>query len=227
MEQQNQQPIQEKIQSKPPIKTNWKFIAIVAIVATTLVVGGILLLRTQQLPPPSPQPQTLDTPIPALSPSTPLGINSVEGWQTYRNGKFGFEVKYPEGWKAQTQTNLVRFEKQGGSYVAVEISLRYEKDFLGVYFALKDQGPGSTFTDRFGVQYTKVENVEIAGIPAIRYTANLLSGIPNVPPFIFNERVMFMKKRPVLTFVLKTDNIAKQEDVDTFNQILSTFRFTP
>ena len=95
MEQQNQQSIQQTTESKPPVKKDWKYLA-VAVVIVLLAVGGILLLKTQQLPPPSPQPQTLDTPIPALSPSTPLGINSVEGWQTYRNKEFGFEVRYPD-----------------------------------------------------------------------------------------------------------------------------------
>jgi hypothetical protein len=86
MGQPNQQPIQEEIKNKPPVKTNWKLLAIVA--AFAFIAGGaILLLKTIQAPVaqtpqsvPSPQPQTLDT----------------SGWQTYRNDEFGFEVKYPK-----------------------------------------------------------------------------------------------------------------------------------
>ena len=46
MEHQNQQPIQEKMESKPNPKTNWKFVGIV-VVSVLLAVGGILLLREQ------------------------------------------------------------------------------------------------------------------------------------------------------------------------------------
>lgn len=51
MEQQNQQPIQEKTENKLPTKTNWKYLAIVAIVAIILSVGGILLFKATQAPP--------------------------------------------------------------------------------------------------------------------------------------------------------------------------------
>lgn len=67
MEQQNQQPNQEKTEGKPPAKTNWKLLAIVASVAIIIAVAGILLLRQTVLAPPlaeqtgspvpSPQPQ--------------------------------------------------------------------------------------------------------------------------------------------------------------------------
>ena len=73
MEQQNQQPVQEKTEVKPPVKTNWKprrnpsgilrgrYLAIV-VVLTFIAVGGILLLKTMQTPSPvsSPQPQTVN-----------------------------------------------------------------------------------------------------------------------------------------------------------------------
>jgi hypothetical protein len=38
MEQPNQQPIQEEIKNKPPVKTNWKCILIVAVFA---LLGGL------------------------------------------------------------------------------------------------------------------------------------------------------------------------------------------
>ncbi len=48
MEQQNQQPIQESTESKPPVKTNWKYLAIVVVFA--IIVGsGILWMKTQQI----------------------------------------------------------------------------------------------------------------------------------------------------------------------------------
>ena len=42
MEQQAQQPIREKTESKPPMKTNWKYLAIVVVIVG--LVGGVLLV---------------------------------------------------------------------------------------------------------------------------------------------------------------------------------------
>ena len=69
-------------------KSEIKLFLFVALVAVVVSVGGILLLKTMQpvpslTPAPTPQPQVLDT----------------SGWQTYRNDEFGFEVKYPDGWR--------------------------------------------------------------------------------------------------------------------------------
>ena len=74
-------------------KTNWKFIAIVAVLGL-VVAGGILMLIPQL------QEQTLPLPQQNISKINPSGppSNSVEGWQTYRNEEFGFEMKYPRDW---------------------------------------------------------------------------------------------------------------------------------
>ena len=53
--------------------------------------------------------EEIDTSTPVLSPSTPLGINSVEGWQIYRNEEFGFEVKYLQSWTVQQANNAFHF----------------------------------------------------------------------------------------------------------------------
>ena len=49
-EQQNKQPIQEEIKNKPPIKTNWRYLAIVVVFAFSIG-GGMILLNSQNLKP--------------------------------------------------------------------------------------------------------------------------------------------------------------------------------
>ncbi|MEK7510498.1 MAG: hypothetical protein AAB567_03030 [Patescibacteria group bacterium] len=89
MEQQNQQPIQ-KTENKSPIKTNWKYIAIVVVFGLTAV-GGILMLKTMQ-PAPVEPPSVVQQTLPPFPQSQPL---DTANWQTYRNEEFGFEVRYP------------------------------------------------------------------------------------------------------------------------------------
>ena len=87
MEQQKQQPIQEETDINPPIKTNWKFLAI-AVVFSLVVGGGILWYVS--LPQPEIQPTNFSIP-----PKPKNEVLDTSTWQTYRNDEFGFELKYP------------------------------------------------------------------------------------------------------------------------------------
>ncbi|HEX9721987.1 MAG TPA: hypothetical protein VGA53_01860 [Candidatus Paceibacterota bacterium] len=85
-------------------RTETKLLLVVALTAIILVVGGIFLLRgmgsplvAQTSPPiPSPQPQTID--------AEDFTLSEVEGWQTYRDEKYGFELRLPEGFNLEGGT---------------------------------------------------------------------------------------------------------------------------
>jgi len=98
MDQQNQKPTKEATESKPSVKTNWKYIAIVAVFAL-IALGGILLLKTLQPAPVAQVPQP--SPTPSLQPQPVNNQQSTidtTSWQTYRNEKFNVEFKYPLYW---------------------------------------------------------------------------------------------------------------------------------
>ena len=107
MEQQNQQAIQNQNLNQPfsdetkQARSKRMKIALIALGAVLLTVGGILLLQNIQ-PAPSPTPIAQQTP-----PPTPQQeVLDTTDWQTYRNDEFGFEVKYPSDWFAYDDRNF-------------------------------------------------------------------------------------------------------------------------
>ncbi len=206
MEQQSQQPIQEKTESKPPIKTNWKYLAIVMAFAL-LAVGGILLLRTmepvpspapvvQQTPPREPQPQVLDT----------------SGWQTYRSDDLAFEIKYPGGLDTEYiqlqafNPESIEVSNQSGEFSCADTEVTVNGR---VYCVTRtgDAGAGSVYYD-----YT-YKTILDGKLVRMRFTLRY----PNCGGF----------------FGVETKEAECKAEEETFSsdvfadQILSTFRFIP
>src|SRR4030042_6647071 len=81
-------------------KTNWKFIIIVVIIPA--IVGGGIWCWQKNMPQPEGITILPQDEIAGLVPS------EVEGWQTYKNEEYGFEIKYPLDFEYNDKGQIVK-----------------------------------------------------------------------------------------------------------------------
>jgi len=173
------------------------------------------------------QDQVSPTPISKLP--TPITDPTV-GWQVYTNKEYGFELKYPSDYFYQENyttrgygTNLIkefnvilsRIDNKGKgqiSYIAIEV-LRGNKEELSLVNLFKSihQNVDS---------YNEVKFFEL---DAIRY--NSLNENATSPQD-FQKGVFFEKDGFYWDILVVRNSSEKQITEETFDQILSTFKFT-
>src|SRR3989344_8749741 len=86
-------------------KKGFASIILIALVVVLVGAGGYFILRKDETPQ-----------VPFSEPTTPAPVNQIADWETYRNEKYGFEVKYPPNWVVvedyQNSTPLINIIKQ-------------------------------------------------------------------------------------------------------------------
>ncbi|MEK7518013.1 MAG: hypothetical protein AAB583_05710 [Patescibacteria group bacterium] len=239
MEQQSQQPIQEKIENKIPIKTNWKLFATVTLVAVVVSVGGILLLRgtipasiVQTTPSTSPSP---NGPVPSPQPQT---LNTST-WQTYRNDEFGFEVRYPNYFTIHMQT-LRSFKAKSSHFDWLELTLHPQQ--LDGFRYINATG---SFSFRYNAPQDRwiplPSDVSQALAPEKKQVDNLVFYVAPIGDAAVSGEKIFLEdpqKRFVIELALYSNKSYRDcispcpeqkpySSNETLNQILSTFRFVP
>lgn len=225
-------------------KTNLKYILIVLILAV-LVAGGILayqywwLPKHEIKPPEITEPETCEDlcgdgtcqeivcmaigcPCAETKESCPqdcVGEIDTSNWQTYRNEEYGFEVKYPQGWKFKAISDQIT---QFGT----------NEEFLGVYHTPPNhiqvyQSVNDLLNNDQGLDFNSWINKQIAnGLFYDKKTIIIsdIQGVEVIDRGIINFRNILVKKGEyIYSIVVNQDH----SQMNIFDQILSTFKFTP
>jgi len=240
MEQQNQQPMQEKPNvnrdfqplKKSPFADKRLLYIVAAAITGFLIPVGIFFVDFyishwhSKSSIPAVMPQRV---IQNETPRQPQS-QDLQNWQTYRNEEFGFEVKYPEGWYAiwrgvlditNEQMSAVGTVSENG--VNLQLSISKHSALANLFETLKYMKVGDTHNENL-VLYTKLADLDIGGIPAVRYRADR-SSVPYIGLPIAEE-VMFKQGDYLVEaiFIGFTDSALNQHK-QLMDQILSTFRF--
>lgn len=175
--------------------------------AAYIVIKGTALQKNKALSPAAQQPQAL-----TAATSTP---DETADWKTYRNDKYGFEMRYPLDWQEQLYGDGIAFLSAS--------TIEYYKQ--GVYTDIipdigisilsnPDNGPIEEIRKDWYASYPTKEKITIDGHSAIRYDTTT-----SEPPAVLIDNG---KTSIVVGLYRKEDDRNKQ----IFDQALSTFKFT-
>lgn len=205
-------------------KTNVKYLFIVVILA--IIAGGIMFTAIGSIKCPYWWPSQQQV---------PLTKDETAGWQTYRNEKMGFEIKYPKDFTVSNEEVLstatrVDFLKKGeGGGENVLFSA-----WTGVHYS-QELGRVYTMEEWIELNFPSLREGEsknnikfgLGNYDGIRVDKYKEVGVIKLIPYVFAKDPdsintwEFMGNIPTISTDLPTD----YDVYKIFNQMLSTFRF--
>lgn len=195
---------------KVPIKS-FKFPIIpvlLAILVILLGLSGYLYYQNIQL-----KSMLASYQAPVVSPTPSATADPTANWKTYTNNLYTFQIKYPQKFNLTEDKTKEDFYDKLASlvYQDANISIRAIHD-IDIYKNSKPQDVATREVIDSGLKYNII-NTTISGYPA---AITVLETIPKI--------------RTTATIANPNKNIfieiSSDVDTTTFNQILSTFKFT-
>ena len=154
-------------------------------------------------------------------------FSDTSNWQTYRNDEFGFEVKYPEGWKTLWSLGMgsaglsVNPPNKEGIFSTSNISLSWGYEINGEKINEITEEDIEETLEKFKavVDNFQQENIVINDVSAVR-----ARGLNNEEILVGTKNVIILFIHKDILYTISYSSINGDYERE-FNQILSTFRF--
>jgi hypothetical protein len=160
-------------------------------------------------------------------PEKPKIEEEIANWKTYRNEEYGFEIKYPKDWRVKARPPFFTFTPQLLDDKQFEITVLEEKIYQSLDEFLSENlkepsAPICLAGNCVYPSFSKATKVELDNFVGIQYQIvySGLGGLVEIATHIYKNGILF-----ILEFRHWEIAEIKSEDLDFYNQMLSTFRF--
>lgn len=210
------QPIEDNQQPPPPTvpKSRLPKLTFIFIILILFIAGYFVLSARNQ-----PQPEPVST---SQTPTVIPTVDPTSDWQTYTNEDLGFSILYPENYLYKgVEAGVTHSPYESYSLIELksnenQIDIAVANNTLGYKLnELIGNGPFLSYTEDI-INRGNLSNIKIDGVDAIRVD-NIPAGQAGV-----TSDILFIKRNKIYQIVLSPSDV----DVNLFNQILSTIKFT-